>query len=218
MVAFRLPVMLAAAALLGLVPVALASGLLVNADSLTAWQTATVVPTTSCSVTASADTYGDELLSLTNFGTSSELHVRSELLANRRTFVRFDLSVCSIPAGAKVREASLVLFLATAPASGRTHEAVRITETWDETTLTWLNQPSAASSGTASTTTGTTSGVELTWAVTPDLQAFVDGSFANHGWLIRDAAEGATTARQAAFTSREQTPSSYPKLVVEYHP
>lgn len=216
--AFRLVVMLATAALLGLAPVALASGLLVSADSLTAWQTATVVPTTSCSMIASADTYADELLSLTNFGTSNELHVRSELLANRRTYTRFDLNACSIPAGAKVREASLVLHLATAPTSGRTHEAVRITETWAETTLTWLNKPSAAASATASTTTGTTSGVELTWAVTADVQAFVDGSVANHGWLIRDAAEGAAIARQAAFTSREQTPSSHPKLVVEYHP
>lgn len=214
----RLPAALAAAALLVAGSVALASGLSVSAGALTTWHTATAVPTTSCSLVASADTYADELLNLSNFGTSSQLHVRSELLANRRTFVSFDLSACAIPAGAKVRTASLVLYLATAPASGSTLEAVRITEAWGETTLTWLSQPSAASTATASTSTGTANGVELTWAVAPDVQGFVDGSVANHGWLIRDAAESAAIARQAEFTSREQAPSSYPKLVVEYHP
>lgn len=46
----------------------------------------------------------------------------------------------------------------------------------------------------------------------------MDGSAANYGWLVKDAQEGAALAVQATFTSREQTPSSYPKLVVEYHP
>lgn len=203
--------------------VGFASALALAPKPLTVYAAASTVPISSCALSApAADTYADQGSSLSNFGTATTLQVRSgtTLLvvpANKRTFVRFDLSACSIPANARVVTAGLALSMSTAPSASRTYQVRRITESWGETTLTWSNQPGAAASATATVATGTTANVTLEWNVLTDVREFLDGTAANNGWLIADSVESDTG--ESVFRSREHTTASErPRLVVTYYP
>lgn len=214
-------VAVSAAALVAAVSAAAASLALAPARLTTA-SAASNVPVSTCSLAASsADAYVDgAVLSMgTNFGSSTDLAVRSSLLGNRRSFVRFDLASCGIPASARVTGATLGLFMSQAPTSSRTYEARRVTAAWVESTITWSNQPAVAGAATATVSTGTTSGVTLQWAVTSDVQAFVAGTATNNGWRFADGTEGALLAVGSIFGSRERaTGSERPTLVVTYFP
>lgn len=177
-----------------------------------------IAPSTCTLNSASADSYVYELLPLVNFGNDANLDVQSMLSGNKRTFVRFDLAGCSIPANSLIVSASLDLFMFTAPVASRTYEARRVAAAWTETGVTWLNQPAVAGSATSSVMTGTTPNVTLSWNVTADVQAFVDGT-ANNGWRVHDQAESSALARQAQFRSAEfATASQQPILSISFFP
>lgn len=198
--------------------VALAGSMTVSSQKLTTYSTTTSIVATSCSLGAPvADSYVDQLAPITNYGSATELDVQSAVLSNRRTFLRFDLSSCSIPANALIKTASLTLYLFTAPSASRTYDVRRATASWTEGGVTWTAQP-AVSSVTASASTGTTSGVTLTWNVAADVQAYVDGT-ANNGWRLSDATESALTTRLGRLRSLEYgTASQRPTLDLTYYP
>ncbi len=202
--------------------VGFAAALSITPERLSVYSGAAAIGVTTCTLSApAADTYADDavLSAGTNFGTATTIHVRSESLANKRTYVRFDLSSCSIPAGARVETASMKLFLSTAPSSSRTYQAQPVTASWTETGLTGNNEPAVSSSVTASAATGTTSNVTLEWNVLADVKTFVAGTATNHGWRIDDSAESALIGIEGRFRSREHaTTSERPTLVITYYP
>jgi hypothetical protein len=132
-----------------------------------------------------------------------------------RSLLKFNLA--SIPAGS-VTNAQLKLCFASflSLAIGRTHQIVRPTAPWAETTVTWSNQP------------GGNSGTAITWnvpllvtdCVTLDVTATVQawaGSASNFGWRITDADEA--TAPLVEYETRESTNASRrPTLDVTYTP
>jgi hypothetical protein len=200
---------------------AFAAALGVSAQRLTSFEGATSVPIAECTLEPVADTYADGpvLLRNSNFGSSTDLVVRSALTGDGRAFARFDLSACSIPSNAEIETARLDLYLATAPLASRTHQAHRVTTTWGETTLTWNNQPAVAGTVTSSTSTGTTSDVTISWDVLADVQAFVAGTETNHGWRIKDSSEGSAVAQAATFGARERVSAGQrPSLAITYYP
>lgn len=198
---------------------AFAAGLGVTAQRLTSFESATSVPVSSCTLEPVADTYADGFATALNFGTSTDLLVRSALTGGARAFVRFDLSACSIASTAEIKTARLDLYLATAPAANRTHDVHRVTASWGETALTWANQPAVAGTVTSSASTGTSSGVTISWNVLADVQAFVTGSQTNHGWRIKDSSEGSVTAQTATFGARERASAGQrPLLAITYYP
>ncbi len=176
-----------------------------------------------CTAAASGDTYVQQsLLSAgSSFGAEETLSVRSETLANRRAFVRFDLSPCSIPPAATVMGAELRLVVTAAPVSSRTHVVHRVAETWDEAT-TWNTQPEIAATVSASAATGTTAGATVTWTsptLLGDVQGWVDGTIANDGWRIADASENAVVAAEVGYgASGHATATSRPEIFVTYEP
>jgi hypothetical protein len=177
--------------------------------------TSIAVTITSVSSTGAASTTANQASPNTNSGTSTTLTVQSATLSrNQRTFVRFDLS--SIPTSARVDSATLRLTMFGAPSASRTYEVDRANAAWGETTLTWNNMPTAAAA-TATVASGTTSNVNLSWDVTPDVGAFVANSAVNFGWQIKDTVESSTTTRTATFRSDEYATSSQrPTLTVIY--
>jgi hypothetical protein len=198
---------------------AFAAGLAVTAQRLTSFESATSVPITTCTLEPVADTYADGLALLLNFGSSTDLLVRSALTGDARVFVRFDLSACSIASTAEIETARLDLYLAAAPPGSRTHDVHRVTASWGETSLTWANQPAVAGTVTSSTSTGTTSGVTIAWDVIADVQALVSGAQTNHGWRIKDTSEGSVTAQAATFGARERAGAGQrPTLAITYYP
>lgn len=189
----------------------------VSPRALTVYSTAAPVPLSSCTLAAAADSYvdGDVLAAGSNFGTATTLSVRSSVLGNRRSFARFDLTACPSFSNARVTDATLYLF-ATSAAAGRTYDLHRVTASWTETVITWDNQPAVAASATAS---AATAAGEMSWSVTADVAAFVDGSATNSGWRIHDRNEGATLAETSTFASRENgTPANRPRLEIDYYP
>jgi hypothetical protein len=207
--------------------VAFAASLAVTSADLTTYTVATTVPVTTCTLTSGADTYADQatLNAGSNFGGNTTMLVESSVVVitllptNKRSFVRFDLSSCSIPATAQVLSGTLNLHLSTAPSASRTYQAFRLTGSWGETTLTWNNQPGVAGAQTASVGTGTTSGVTLSWNVLSDVQAFVSGTATNNGWRINDQTESSGTTRSGTFATRETgTASQRPSLTITYYP
>jgi hypothetical protein len=103
--------------------------------------------------------------------------------------------------------ATLRLYSASAK-TGRTLNALRIAAGWSENLVTWSNQP--VTTGAAAATASGTGYRE--WNVTSHVQAMYETG-SNHGFLIRDAAEGADAEQQ--FHSREKGESP-PQLVVRF--
>ncbi len=203
--------------------VGFAAALAITAKKLTVYTAADTVPVNTCTLPAEADTYADQGSSGSNFGTATTLHVRSAttllLLAdNKRSFVRFNVASCSIPASARVATGRMRLFLAPAPGTSRTYDVHRITGSWGETTLDWGNQPTTAGTATASVETGLTANVTLAWDVRADVASFVAGTLTNHGWRVKDRTESSATAFEGRFSSDEHaTASQRPSLVITWY-
>jgi hypothetical protein len=196
----------------------------VTSARLTTWRAATTVPITTCTLTASADSYvmqDDD----SNFGSAPQLDVQSHQTTlliittnrNRRAFVKFDLSSCSIPSNAEVETATLRVFLSSAPSQSRTWNIDRVTGGWTEDAITWSSQPAAT--GSTSVTTGTTSNVALQATVTSDVAEFVSGAQTNDGWRFSDSVENSSTQRLGEMAARESgTESQRPTLIIDYYP
>ena len=211
----------------------LAASLSFASGGLTPYRTCTLTatPTTTAVV---IDTEVRQANPTTNYGTLTSFLVTSSGTANRRAYLRFDITACvpAIPSDATIRLATLRLFTTALPAECRTHDIFRVTATWTETGITWNSQPFGTSlnnpaqgSRTDAYDIGTPVGCANRTAnayivgatVTADVAAFVAGTATNHGWMIRDDVEGSATARSATFSSKQlgnilQTP----QLVITY--
>lgn len=156
-------------------------------------------------VEAVADTYVNAALLAGNDGTATTMFVRSDVLGDRRALVRFNLPAA--PPHCTVTGATLRLH-ASAATSARTLEVYRAASAWSETGVTWSTSPGLT--GTAVTTASTTGWRE--WSVTAHVQAMYADS--NHGFIVRDAVEGALVdAPSQTFATREAS-SNRPELVV----
>ena len=185
----------------------------VTGNAIVAAPTFNVITRFSAALTSVADTDGEENDADKNFGTGVEMRVQSKAGGtNHRSFGRFDVS--SIPAGSTIDSATLTLCAADTQSSPRTYDVHRVTASWVETTLTWNNQPGVVAAATDSATTPI-SPVCMTWTVTADVQAWVDGT-ANNGWRVADSVEEGSDYL-AKFHTRENGESAQrPKLDVVY--
>ena len=163
---------------------------------------------------ATADSFVNQKRGTTNYGTDTTIIVKSKSGQVERGFVQFDVS--SILAGSTVSSATLTLCATAVPAATRTYEVYRVTASWVEAGVTWNTQPTVAASATGSSTTPAAPGC-MTWTVTADVQAWVDGT-TNYGWRISDSVE--TDNASTTFRSREDpaVPAEQPELQVQYTP
>jgi hypothetical protein len=232
----RAGVLLACLALVSLAAgsgIGAASGLSLTSKALTPYRTCTITATPA-STTAVADASVRQGSPNTNFGTQTTNNVATTAAANRRLYVRFDLSLCSpaIPSTATVRLATLRLYVTALPASCRTVDIFRVTAAWTEAGLTWnnqpfgttLNNPPSASAGdtyTAGTPAGCQNQSTATYIVganpTADVAAFVAGTATNYGWMLRDNVEASATAYTQTYSAKDLgTLAQAPQLIVTY--
>jgi len=209
-----------------------AASLSLTSQNFTPYRTCTITatPTTTTAVT---DTTARQGTANGNFGALTTVTVSSGNGVNQRTYLRFDLTVCSpaIPASAIVRLATLRLYMTAVPAACRVLDLFPPTAAWVETTLTWNNQPFGATinnpptaSRTGTFSVGTPAGCQnqavgyvAGGTVTSDVASFVAGSVTNFGWMIRDDTEGSGTTRTATFSAKELgTIAQEPQLVITY--
>jgi hypothetical protein len=140
----------------------------------------------------------------TNDGASVILRTLSELAANLRALVQFDLS--AIDPTAAVKTSRLRATVGTAPPQSRNVEVRAVTGSpdWTEGGVTWDSRDGATNWTSAggdfnpaadTQATGTTSGATVTWNVRSDgtvaniPQGWLDGSFLNRGLLLKDSTE-----------------------------
>jgi parallel beta-helix repeat protein len=157
---------------------------------------------------AEADSWIDEGSALTNKGSDAILNVEYNPPDNSlRALVRFPLP-SGAPPGCVVESAKLRLF-APEESVGSTVQAVRLGSAWREDSVTWSNQPYPLG---APATAWSTEGY-MQWNVTSQVEAMLG---ANHGFLIRDAAEGTEgVGGDHGFDSREKGENP-PRLVVHF--
>ncbi len=150
----------------------------------------------------------------TNFGTATQLEEYPRNNGyNKRASLWFNLS--TIPSNAQIINATVQLYETQTYGVSRTVAVHRITQSWNETSVTW----NTLSSGFATTPTASTTLVwdgSLSWDqwnVTADVAAMVAGSQPNYGWLIKDNQEDLSEAYWY-FSSREG--AHPPQLIVDY--
>jgi large repetitive protein len=143
-----------------------------------------------------------------NHGGELTLRVIARTGANARALVRFELP--AVPTGCDVVEAKLRLYSSSFAAS-RTLQALALAAPWTESGVTWMNQP--ATIGAAASAPSRSSAGYVAWTVTAQARRMYAGG--NHGFLVRDGAEGGGGAGQG-FNSRERGATRPPLLVVTF--
>jgi hypothetical protein len=210
-----------------------AASLSVSSQALAPYRTCTLTATTAAS-TAAIDASVRQASATSNFGTSTTNDVASASAANRRLYIRFDLTLCSpaIPGSATIRLATLRLFATVLPtAVCRTVDIFRVTATWTEAAITWNNQPFGTAINNPATgsrvdafNVGTQAGCQNLTAnayvvgadVTTDVIAFVGGT-SNFGWMLRDDAEGNAVAMTFTSSAKNLASASQgPQLIITY--
>lgn len=159
-------------------------------------------------VISTADSWANQGDPNKNNGADAILKVTSKSPANNtRALMRFDLP--ALGAGCQVASATLEAYAASAT-TGRTIQALQVAAPWTESAVTWNNQP--ATTGPAATTA---SGLGTrTWNVTTQVQTMYSG--ANHGFLLRDAAEGSPASPEQQYHAREKAPDRPPRLIITF--
>lgn len=210
-----------------------AASLTVASGSLDPWRTC-VLNGVSASSTPVAETFVNQASPTASSGNVTTMDVRSSANANRRAYIRFDLTQCppQVPPTANVVAASLDLFVTQVAAACRTIDVFPVPASWVETSVTWSNQPfgtainnPASAARTASTTIGaspctiTSTNVYASWDVTSDVAGWITTGATQYGWMLRDDVEGSATARNTRFsTSEANNAARAPRLTVTYRP
>jgi hypothetical protein len=156
-----------------------------------------------------------------NFGSHGEIGVNYRIGFRDRSFIMFDTD--SIPPGSTITSATLNLYMYEAPRSSRTLACYEVTEgLWDESKITWSNQPEAKLFvSSVSTGTGTK---KLGLNVKESLARFTwkdDENYApNYGWMLRDADESLGDRDFPFWICSKEYPDleKHPFLEVKYYP
>lgn len=189
-----------------------------NVGSWHMWTGSQTLTKATCTLTGAAtttDTYVDETKTAAN-DTAKTMAVQPNTAARQWTFIRFDLSSCSIPTSGGADTATLKLVVKTTPTVSRTLTVTPVLTTWAGP-IAWT-AAQALTYGATTTTfpTGTTGGATLSIPVTIDIDALIKSATANYGWRISDG--GATvTGDTTVFDSTEATSAAArPQLVINY--
>jgi hypothetical protein len=164
---------------------------------------------------SSGDSYVRQDSAGSNYGGTTTMIVRSSNNANRRALVQFSLA--GIPAGSTINSATLELY-ATGADINRTLGVHHATASWAEGTVTWTNQPAFDGSPDATTAMGTSTGWKI-WDVAAVVQDWIDGTYSNYGWVVKDTVDNSGTTDTWTFATKENgTTTRRPILRVNYTP
>jgi hypothetical protein len=126
--------------------------------------------------------------------------------------VRFDIP--TIPTGCQVASPELRLYNSS-PKAWRTIQALRLSGNWTESVVNWNNQPTTT--GQAATSFSPSAAAWMKWSVTAQVKGMY--SSGNHGFLLRDAAEGNSVSVVQQFHSNQTTAKVKrpPELVITFN-
>lgn len=176
-----------------------------------------------------------EISPTTNSGTTDPVEVTAWSTGdNTRTLIRFS-GLSNIPASAVVSSVTLELWCSFRTAGGTgTIDIYRATRAWNVAQATWNEYAtssawataggrgtgdSAASTSYSGTQSGTGAYKSFSSAgLIADVQAWIDGSVTNDGWLLKNNQDPASAGLNDTFgfTSSEGSDGHRPKLTVVY--
>ena len=162
---------------------------------------------TSDTVTSNDDNHVEENSPNTvNDPTHLDLHIHSKAGNAGRGFIDFPMP--SVPANCQVASAVLNLDMQTFDV-GRTIEVQRATAAWDESTITWNNQPAV----TGPVATAVTAGPVMDFTLTQQVKDIYTGT--NFGFRLRDSDETTSTDAKNEPYSKEE-PGLAPELTISW--
>jgi hypothetical protein len=177
-------------------------------------QTLTLQPNAADGKDSSIDT----ALPDQNYGTRDEVAAGTGSADIVRAFLQFDFD--SIPEDAVVIDADLGLYYhrsvggtVTAPIG-----AYAVLENWNESTLTWNNQPDFSTTiEYTRTVPASVTDDFVYWSLDDLVEAWVDGTLSNYGLVLKDTDESTVEVWKGFHSSDWGTASERPKLVVHYY-
>jgi hypothetical protein len=177
------------------------------------------VSTIQPDATDGKDVYVYENIPTQNYETSALTFVSGDGVGDRcRAYLQFDVS--AIPSTAVILQANLGLYYISqsGTATAGTVGAYGVTSSWDETTITWDDQPSAAATtlDTYAMPASATSSF-LYWDIKALVRYWVDGSVTNYGIALVDTDEASYEGWKGLVTSDSATANQRPKLVIQYY-
>lgn len=159
-------------------------------------------------VVVANDAWTDEAAPATANGTTAALRVRSGGIANRRSYLRFPLSV---PHRCELVSAELRLFNRV-PSPGRIIDVYRADPAqnpqWGAGSLNWMNQPAPAGTRVGGTAPGA-AGLQ-TWNVTAHVSTLLSGP--NNGFVLLDRQEGQNGPFAQAYDEQSTAGGTAPSL------
>jgi len=201
-------------------PVAVTAGV----ESTVNWPltyTAPVTITLQPDSAAGKDTFVFTDFPTNNYGTNNALYAGVETPSTdiTRSFIEFDLS--GIPSTSVVNYARLYLYYwGDGPAATAGDVGVyRITQNWDEATVTWDDQPNALASPADTATIPLYPGsvVPQQWDLNALAQGWISGTIANYGMMLKDVAESTAEDHKYFRSSDWGTAAERPKLTIQYY-
>lgn len=157
------------------------------------------------SAPVAGDTFSNSSKPSQTNGSQSTLAVT----AISNSYLQFSLT--GLPIGASVNKATLRLYVDTFQTAG-SFDVYQINASWSESTLDWNNAPALGASATGGHPISITSASLnqfLVIDITPLVQAWVNGSVANHGVALKLT----TSAGSFSFDSKENQQTSQPAQI-----
>ena len=166
-------------------------------------------------LTATGDAMISSKLPTSNYATTTNLNVQYDTRGLIfRSALKFNLS--SIPADAQIASAVLRLKPSVNLPEGTyaTHRLERFAADWNESNITYANQPGIATGSGIGTSSG--DGIYRRFNVMDDIKNMLSGAYTNFGWILRLSNE--TEPYSGYFDSREvSTTANRPTLIVTYY-
>ncbi|MEA5074904.1 MAG: DNRLRE domain-containing protein, partial [Coriobacteriia bacterium] len=119
-----------------------------------------------------------------------------------------------LPENTDVIDAELRLYCFDRRVTSATQiRATRVTAAWDEYAITYANRPSTASTYVS---TSVTEGAWASWDVTADVQRFISGEVANHGFALYSPVSDGSADTYCRFYAWEYGATYGPRVVLTY--
>lgn len=172
----------------------------------------TLQPGPSAGKDSGTSTFGPDV----NWGTEEEMDAGYGFWGIYRAHIKINLG--SLPENAVITSAKLGLFYWNTYGTGIAPiGAYAIEEAWDETTITWNNQPDSATTPeyTVNVPASETNAF-VYWYITDLVKGWWDGSIYNSGIVLMDPDESTAEGIKGFYTSDWGTSAERPKLVITY--
>jgi hypothetical protein len=153
-----------------------------------------------------------------NFGDKDDLFIGNnpDFDAVARAYLQFDLS--EIPNNAVIVSACLKLYQAkTGGSEGFIISVHRVSQSWQEDTITWNNQPNYHNMPESTTSVILGEETWLSWDITTLLLEWLDGSTVNYGVVLKDTDEASVHSYITCHSSEYGFTPKCPKLDINYY-